>query len=321
MKLYHFIALFCAVLMSVLSAAAMERVETRRVPLADGGRVKISTGVGSIKIVSGEVDRLELQLRCISHDQKSQRAREVLNRVQLVMRRSDDTVSIDVLDRASGGTRLLNAKRLDLQFELLVPENCSLDLYTQDGAIEVGNLEGHIRAVSENGKIFLGQIDGHIYATTKKGDVSVSRCTGAADLTSEDGNVQIGTVSGHAHLETKRGNIVVQAAYNTLSAHTAQGNIVAALAKINGPSDFRSDHGSVRTTINPSEHCFIAAKAGKGKVSSEIPLVLANGGSDSGRMIGENLGGGPRVDIAVTGGRVQVVKGEPLFSEHPHRRS
>jgi len=314
MKFSHFIALFCAVLMSVLSAAAMERVETRRVPLADGGRVKLSTGIGDIKVVPGDVERLELQLRCISHEQKSQKARAVLNRVQLVMRRSDDTVSIDVLDRASGGTRLMNAKRLALQFELVVPENCSLDLYTQEGSIQVGSLAGHMHVVTEKGKIFLGQIDGHIYAATKKGDVSVSRSTGAAELKTDEGNVQIGTVSGHADLETKKGNIVVQAAYNTVAARTAQGNIIATLAKVRGPYQLRSDMGSVRTVINPSENCFIAAKGRR--VTSEIPLVLAQGGRDSGKHIGDHLGGGPRVEISAGGnGKVQVAKGEPLFSE------
>jgi len=314
MKFYHFIALFCAVLMSVLSAAAMERVETRRVPLGDGGRVKISTGNGDIKVVPGAVDRLELQLRCISHEQKSQKARAVLNRVQLVMRRSDDTVSIDVLDRASGGTKLMNAKRLNLQFELVVPENCSLDLYTQEGSIQIGNLAGHMHVVTEKGKIFLGQIDGHVYAATRRGDVSVSRCTGAAELKTDEGNVQIGTISGHADLDTKKGNIVVQAAYNTIAAHTAQGNIIATLAKVRGPYQLRSDMGNIRTIINPNENCFIAAKARK--VTSEIPLVLAHGGRDSGKHVGDYLGGGPRVDIsAAGGGKVQVVKGEPLFQE------
>jgi len=314
MKFSHFIALFCAVLMSVLSAAAMERVETRRVPLSDGGRVKISTGSGDIKVVPGDVERVELQLRCISHEQNSQKARAALNRVQLVMRRSDDTVSIDVLDRASGGTRLMSAKRLALQFELVVPENCSLDLYTQEGSIQVGNLAGHMHVVTEKGKIFLGQIDGHIYAETQRGDVSVSRCTGAAELKTAEGNVHIGTVSGHANLETKKGNIVVQAAYNTVDAHTAHGDIIAMLARVRGPYQLRSDMGSVRTTINPSENCFIAAKARR--VNSEIPLVLAQGGRDSGKYVGSHLGGGPRVEIsAAGGGKIQVAKGEPLFSE------
>jgi len=314
MKFSHFIALFCAVLMSVLSAAAMERVETRRVPLADGGRVKISTGSGDIKVVPGPVERLELQLRCISHEQKAQKARAALNRVQLVMRRSDDTISIDVLDRASGGTRLMSAKRLALQFELVVPENCSLDLYTQEGSIQIGNLAGNMHVVTEKGKVFLGQIDGHVYATTQCGDVSVSRCTGAAELKTEEGNVHIGTVSGHANLETKKGNIVVQAAYNTVEARTAHGDIIATLARIRGPYQLRSDMGSVRTTINPSENCFIAAKGRR--VNSEIPLVLAQGGRDSGKHVGDHLGGGPRVEIsAAGGGKVQVVKGEPLFSE------
>jgi len=314
MKFLHFIALFCAVLMSVLSAAAMERVETRRVPLADGGRVKISTGIGDIKVVPGDVERLELQLRCISHEQKAQKARAVLNRVQLVMRRSDDTVSIDVLDRMSGGTKLMSAKRLKLQFELVVPENCSLDLYTQEGSIQVGNLVGHMRVVTEKGKIFLGQIDGHIYAATKKGDVSVSRSTGAAELKTDEGNVHIGTISGHADLETKKGNIVVQAAYNTVEARTAYGDVIATLAKVRGPYQLRSDMGNIRTIINPNENCFVAAKGRK--VTSEIPLVLAQGGRDSGKYVGDHLGGGPRVEISAAGsGKVQVVKGEPLFQE------
>ncbi|KXU36340.1 hypothetical protein AXK12_03375 [Cephaloticoccus capnophilus] len=313
MKFSHFIALFCAVLMSVLSAAAMERVETRRVPLPDGGRVKISTGSGDIKVVPGDVERLELQLRCVSHEQKSQKARSVLNRVQLVMRRSDDTVSIDVLDRASGGTRLMSAKRLKMQFEVVVPQNCSLDVYTQEGSVQVGNLTGHMHVVTERGKIFLGQIDGHIYAATKRGDVSVSRSTGAAELKTDEGNVHIGTVSGHADLETKKGNIVVQAAYNTVSARTTQGDVIATLARVRGPNQLRSDMGNVRTTINPSENCFIAAKGRK--VTSEIRLVLAQGGRDSGKHIGDYLGGGPRVEISAGGGKVQIVKGEPLFQE------
>ncbi|KXU34849.1 hypothetical protein AXK11_07600 [Cephaloticoccus primus] len=308
--------MFFAVLFSALSAAAMERVETRRVPLADGGRVKVSTGSGDIKVVPGPGNRLELQLHIVSHEQKTQKARELLNRVELVMRRSDDTISVDVLDRKSGGTRLMQAKRLGLQFDLVVPENCSLDLYTQEGSIQVGNLKGNMRTITDRGRIFLGQIDGDVQAETQQGDVLVSRCSGSVDLKTQQGNVQVGTVSGHASLETKKGNIVVQSAYNSFTAYTLQGNIIASLARISGPVKLRSDMGNVQATLNPDENCLIAAKGTRGHISSEIPLVLAKGGKDSGRHIGELHGGGPRVEISASGGgKIRVLKGAPLFSE------
>lgn len=317
MKLQRLFWLLLFVLAVAGPGRAMQRVEQQRFTLAANGTVRLDTYRGLINVVEGEGDQVEVNVRSISTYEKEEEARNALDSLQLSMAVRDGGVVITATNPRETGIRidLVELKKLELHFELVVPAHSNLDIATADGSITVGNLSGNVKARAQTGTVFLRHIEGNIQAETNFGDIIVSRCSGSVNLKSLQGNLQVGTVDGRAMLETVNGDIEIMNARSVVDAQVANGDVSAQFAQITGPSRIRTAVGNITTVINPDENFSIKARSRWGKIFSEMNVDTSRGGSGRSRLVGEYRGGGPQLEIEAPGGYVRIKPGEPLFEE------
>jgi DUF4097 and DUF4098 domain-containing protein YvlB len=151
-----------------------------------------------------------------------------------------------------------------VQFEIAVPRNYSVEVKTEAGDIETGDIGGIASLMTQGGNIRAGRIGtgslrnaaperlvarletegGHIQvqdvagdlrAFTAGGHINAGNIAGDASLRSGGGHIRAGQIGGRADLQTDGGNITVGQAGNLVSVRTGGGQI-----------DFGEVRGSVR---------------------------------------------------------------------------
>jgi DUF4097 and DUF4098 domain-containing protein YvlB len=317
MKLQRILVILTAALATCLPMQGMQRVVQQTYPLPKNGTVKIDTYRGFINVAVGDTPNVEISVRSLSQQEDEAEARSALDTLQLRIEQVGNEIRVVATNPVETGVRLdiVELRKLEINFEIIVPSHCNLDLSTKEGGITVDSLVGNMKARTETGSIFFRQIQGNVVAESRAGDIVVSRCSGSVDLRAMQGNVRIGTVGGRATLETVNGDIEVMSAYNTVSAKASDGDISAGFAQIVGPSSIRTALGNVTAVLNPEDNFSIRAYSRWGKVINEFPAESVSGKIQRSRLVGDYRGGGPQINIQSSGGSVRLKTGEPLFAQ------
>jgi DUF4097 and DUF4098 domain-containing protein YvlB len=163
-------------------------------------------------------------------------AKEVFDKFAVSIEQKINDFYISVQD--SAGSELYG-----VVFYLNVPEKLNLDLDTEDGKIEIGNLEGNVSAKTAKGSIHVGNILGTLEAESAGGSIITGRIknkievktgggsikvgSGGADVAAETGggSIKLGTVNGNVYVKTGGGSIILGAAKGTVEAKTGGGKI------------------------------------------------------------------------------------------------
>jgi Gram-negative bacterial TonB protein C-terminal len=242
--------------------AAADREGT--VPTKDGLTLRITTDLGSVKIVplpanAAPVVRYTVHLET---DARAPLAERLLDRYSLTAEAGASGVEINgalppQLSRSS------SAVQFWVQFEIAVPRGYNVEVKTDAGDIETQDIGGtallstqggNIRAgcigansreagagrlvaklETEGGHIQVLDVAGDLNAFTAGGHINARNITGDALLHSGGGHIRAGQIAGRADLETDGGNITVGQAGSLVSVRTGGGQI-----------DFGEVRGSVR---------------------------------------------------------------------------
>jgi hypothetical protein len=317
MRLSRFYLLVTLVLTSGLSMRGVQRVVQETYALPANGTVKIDSYRGFINVAVGDTPNVEIRVRSISQIEDKAEAQRALDTLQLRIEQVGGQIQVIATNPSETGIRLdiVELRKLEVYFEVVVPANCNLDLNTADGGITVDSLAGNMKARTETGSIFFRQIHGDVEAVSQAGDIVVSRCSGSVNLRANQGNVRIGTVGGRAVLETVNGDIEIMSAYSTVFAKVAAGDISAGFAQIDGASSISTLVGDITAVLNPEENFSIKARSRWGKIISELAAGSVSGKVRRGRLTGDYRGGGPQIEIEAPGGSVWIKPGEPLFAQ------
>jgi TonB family protein len=231
---------------------------------SDGLTLRLTTDLGSVKIVplengSAPVVRYAVH---IETDARAPQAQRLLDRYSLSAKSTPAGVEVTgtlppQLARSSGA-------QFWVQFEIAVPRNYSVEVKTEAGDIETGDIGGIASLMTQGGNIRAGRIGtgslrnaaperlvarletegGHIQvqdvagdlrAFTAGGHINAGNIAGDASLRSGGGHIRAGQIGGRADLQTDGGNITVGQAGNLVSVRTGGGQI-----------DFGEVRGSVR---------------------------------------------------------------------------
>ncbi|WP_221031824.1 DUF4097 family beta strand repeat-containing protein [Actomonas aquatica] len=223
--------------------------------------------------------------------------------VSVSIKRSDWGVDIGVGD----------APIRELAITLRVPPQCSLDLETDLGGIDVGNdITGHMRARVRDGDIFFGRVDGSVSAKSVRGSVTVSRTAGDLNVNCGFGEITVGTVLGNASLATKSGSIEFMKVQGSVLAEAENGNVTAQFSSdLQQPASLVADGGSVMMSIDEGTAFALKARASWGRVRSRYAFdEVLRGGDGKRRLEGVSNGGGVNLDVRSSGGDV-VIKTMP----------
>jgi TonB family protein len=250
------------------SAEPGPRVTTDRtgiIPTEDGRTLRLTTDLGSVKIVSLEPGspRAVRYTVHIETNARASAAEHLLNHYSLTAKATPTGVDINgALPTQMGHAGV--GVQFWVQFEVAVPRGYNVDVKTEAGDIETQDIGGTAILSTQGGNIRAGRIGinlphdaapghpvakldtggGHIQvadvagdlnAFTAGGHINAGNIAGDVSLHSGGGHIRAGQIAGKAALETDGGNITVGRASSLVSVRTGGGQI-----------DFGEVRGSVR---------------------------------------------------------------------------
>jgi len=109
--------------------------------------------------------------------------------------------------------------------ELDVPRNTPLEVSTQGGNIDVGDIDARLLCETAGGKIRVGRVGAPARLQTAGGDVVVQDVNGDLNASTGGGNILAGAVSGNATLHSDGGHIRVASVAGEARVDTGGGNI------------------------------------------------------------------------------------------------
>jgi len=233
---------------------------------AEGLTLRLTTDLGSVKIVPQEegappVVRYAVHLET---DARAPLAQKLLEHYALTAKATSLGVEIAGNLAPQAAHLATSGSQFWVQFEITVPRDYNVDIKTEAGDIETGDIGGIAAMITSGGNIRAGKIGvtlgrrvaagrmvarletegGHIQvsdvagdltAVTAGGHINAGNIAGRAELHSGGGHIRAAQIGGQADLQTDGGNITVGQASNVVSVRTGGGQI-----------DFGEVRGSVR---------------------------------------------------------------------------
>lgn len=220
----------------------------------------------------------------------------------------------------------------ETRYTLTVPKKLNLFVKTAAGHITIADVDGPVTAQSSGGHVSAGHIGGTANITTAGGHITVSDSTGPATLTTAGGHIKIGDVGGDlvattagGHIETGHvkgavkaktagGHIAIAQADGAVEARTVGGNVTARIgAQPKNASYLESNAGSVNVELASNVKVDIDAESSDGSISSDYELERpADDNSShfrrSGSAHGKINGGGPKLELRSSFGRIRISK-------------
>jgi hypothetical protein len=144
--------------------------ELRRatLPMVDG-QVNVSGKNGGIEVIGEDRQDVALEARVVAQESSSHEAEALLKQIKIL---TDGSIraegpSTGLLSGLFGGSWYVN-------FRLHVPRHIAARLHSENGGIDITNIEGEISADTTNGGLTLRDLGGRVHATTVNGGLNIT---------------------------------------------------------------------------------------------------------------------------------------------------
>lgn len=287
-----------------------------------GGTLVLDSDLGSIQVRSHASKQVKVTVYLRSDTYNERKAEALFEDFHL----SFEQNGRDVIIRGErdggwfGGWR----KRLNVHFDIVVPEEYNLNLETAGGSIDVEDIRGEVKLYTSGGSIDMGKISGEVRAKTSGGSISLEGASGSADVKTSGGRISLGEIDGNVVAKTSGGSIDVDGANGDLVAHTSGGPIH--LRRVNGNLEastsggsitaellkqvdrsvvLRTSGGSIKLDVPSNFQADIDASTSGGRVSTDLPVTVRGSISKS-ELHGQLNGGGPELRLHTSGGSIII---------------
>jgi len=226
------------------------------VTIRDGDRVRVNLEMGDVRVRTQASGSVQYRLRVEVSAGSSANA-AAAPRFQVSARTTADGAVIV--------GRTINARSSDhfwVTLELDVPRSTPLEVSTQGGSVDVGDIDGRLVCDTAGGKIRVGRVgasarlqtaggdvvvqdvNGDLSAITGGGGILAGAIRGNATLRSGGGHIRVARVDGEARMETGGGNIFLERAGARLITSTGGGRIL--VGEATGELQARTGGGGIR---------------------------------------------------------------------------
>jgi hypothetical protein len=199
MKKYHFakVSLGCMMCLVVISAgccinigscsmqAKYERTMQLSAPLSSGSTFEAQTHNGSITINGAEVAECSLTATIVTRAATDEEALELSDQVNVTLVPSGNRLTVKI-DKP---TNLIN-KSVSVSLDVQLPNQTDLELVTHNGAVEISDVTGKLKATTHNGKVTCERISGTTTFETHNGSVTCNEISGNTQLKSHNGSIE-----------------------------------------------------------------------------------------------------------------------------------
>ena len=144
--------------------------ELRRttLPLVNG-EIIVSGKNGGIEVIGEDRQNIALEARVVAQDSSTEQARSLLKEIKIL---TDGSIRAE--GPSSGSFFGLFGNSWYVNFRLHVPRHLAAQLHSENGGIDISNIDGEISANTTNGGLTLRDLGGRVHATTVNGGVNVA---------------------------------------------------------------------------------------------------------------------------------------------------
>ena len=200
---------------------------SRAFPVGKGATLMLSNIAGNIQVTTGTGERIEVEALKHAWGQNAEQAKQRLADALIETYATGNRVEL----RVESGERR-DARGLDVEFNVKVPADTTVDLRTVSGDVRVVNVKGEVRVQGVSGNVGLegtarlaavktvnggititnGGADAQLSMSTVNGDVLVQTLnTRGLDVNTVNGDVRINGWSGdRAHIRSLDGDLDLQ---------------------------------------------------------------------------------------------------------------
>jgi hypothetical protein len=289
-----------------------------------GGKLVMNVDRGSIKVVTGSSDKVEVKVVRELRKGTDAKAKEVFAEHKIEMSQNGDEVAIKAErpSRTFGWRDIFN--QLRVEYTVAVPGEFNLNVRTAGGNIDVADLKGEVRVNTSGGNLNLGSIVGPIHAHTSGGNITVQGGKGDSIVNTSGGDIRLREFEGRLEAKTSGGNISIDRVHGAVDAETSGGDIRVIEAR--GPVTARTSGGNVSAQLmeQPSSDCTLKTSGGNvaitlsGSVAADVHARTSGGSIRSDfpgdmnkqrtKLAAQINGGGPDIVLETSGGNVDIHK-------------
>ncbi|HKD08212.1 MAG TPA: DUF4097 family beta strand repeat-containing protein [Bryobacteraceae bacterium] len=268
--------------------------------LQPDGHVSAETFNGSIDIEGWDQNKVEISGTKYGNS-------EAL-RDHVTVEINHTTASIDIRAARGGSHEGSSGAR----FTLRVPRGAIVDRVTSsNGHIKIRDVARAARLVTSNASITATRLEGDVDAHTSNGSIEIEGVKGGATLKSSNGRIEMESVGGPLDAETSNNSITARLDSAPSAATrllTSNGSIDLTLGA-SPKADIRAEtrNNGITLHLPPGVGAHLVAQTTNGSITSEFDLT-SKGEEEKHHVDGVIGGGGPRIDLNTTNGKIRVVK-------------
>lgn len=268
-----------------LCHAASERTFERNLSVSGPVSLDVTTDSGGIEITRGAPGSVHIRgyLRA-SHSWLDSGGGDVQDR----MRRLEENPPI----QQSGNTIRIGyvtdrwlLKGISLRVEISAPPDAQVRARVDSGGIRVEGVRGPVDCKADSGGIDVAEIDADVHASTDSGGIHIHDIRGPVYARADSGGIDALNIRGSIDVSTDSGGI-----------HMSQ--------SAPAPVRARADSGGATLKLAPGAGYDVKLHSDSGRI--QVSELTVHGTITEHRYEGTVRGGGPRVDIDVDSGNVDI---------------
>ena len=146
--------------------------ELRRttLPLVNG-QITVSGKNGGIEVIGEDRQNIELEARVVTQESSTERAQSLLKEIKIL---TDGSIRAEGPSSSGSFFGLFGNSNWYVNFRLHVPRHLAAQLHSENGGINITNIDGDISAQTTNGGLTLRDLAGKVHATTVNGGLEVT---------------------------------------------------------------------------------------------------------------------------------------------------
>ncbi|MHC4625298.1 MAG: DUF4097 family beta strand repeat-containing protein, partial [Planctomycetota bacterium] len=156
------------------------------VPLASGSQLELDNINGAINVSGRDSQECTVKAAIKARTASERQSASLMEQIKVKLTK----VGNKLLARVEQ-PKLQQNENVVVDFDITVPRNSNLDLYTKNGEIEVADISGQIECDTNNGEIKVTRVSGQIECKTKNGAITAKKTSGSTRLHSDNGEVNI----------------------------------------------------------------------------------------------------------------------------------
>lgn len=344
--------IFCMV--GPVNAGKTYQFDFQKIIEIDGPlELTINNTNGNIIITANNESQLKVEaIKKIYADDK-QEAELVADHIQISILRTDGHFMVEpqfsrIASRSQSFWQKLFGKSGEqsygsLDFTISVPTDCNIDIYNNNGDVEVGGLRGRIMVSGSVGDINIHDIQGEIEVSTTSGQVNLNDIEGKVriiangsdiDFYSLIGDLEIRNSSGVIKGEYLTGDLILNQVGGDITLTHIEGDIRGKsktgkfrIIQDYGALDLSTESGDieVRTELNSDKNYFVETisgsirflipeasggkirmEAGSGNIDTKIPISIDS--FTRTRISGSFGTDGPKVVLTTASGAITLME-------------